>query len=586
MIITLVADVYGQQNNGTSITASRLVENLKQRGHEVRVVSTYESDDPHYYSVNRRNFGPLDYYIRVKNGVILGKPDKDKIWAAIKGADVVHFLLPFKMSKCGVDMCIEHGIPFTTAFHCPPEMISMQLRLLHFKPLNKMLYKYYYRFYKKAKYVHCPSKMVSDKLEKNGYKTKNYIISNGVSTVFFENNKLQVKANIDESKFNILSVGRLSPEKDHATIIKAVKLSKHEKDIQLIFAGQGPLKDKLLHQSEKSPALTNPLIVSLYSQPDLIALEKTCDLYIHAAKIEIEGMGCMEAISSGLVPVLSNSKDAAVSQFALTENNLFDCGDPQSLADKIDYWFEHQEARHEMKEKYISFMEEYNINKCIDKMLEMFNEAIEDNNRQKQAKALLCSDKIESIKKAITDKSTSLMIVAHPDDETFWGGTELINGKYFVLCITNGYNKKRSADFEAIIKSTNNQGLILDFKDTILRCKFMKQKDLIIEVLRAAICAKDWEKIVTHNPNGEYGHFHHKNISKWVSDLVKDKSKLYYFIKPKARLKKPEHTIDEASKKQLIKNYRKSQFIASYWFGYTYKINDIISYDDWYKKTK
>ena len=37
----------------------------------------------------------------------------------------------------------------------------------------------------------------------------------------------------------------------------------------------------------------------------------------------------------------------------------------------------------------------------------------------------------------------SLMIVAHPDDETIWGGSHLINGNYTVLCITNGNNKKR-----------------------------------------------------------------------------------------------------------------------------------------------
>lgn len=41
------------------------------------------------------------------------------------------------------------------------------------------------------------------------------------------------------------------------------------------------------------------------------------------------------------------------------------------------------------------------------------------------------------------DKPESLMIVAHPDDETIWGGSHLINGNYTVLCITNGNKKKR-----------------------------------------------------------------------------------------------------------------------------------------------
>lgn len=46
----------------------------------------------------------------------------------------------------------------------------------------------------------------------------------------------------------------------------------------------------------------------------------------------------------------------------------------------------------------------------------------------------------------------SLMIVAHPDDETIWGGSHLINGNYTVLCITNGNNKKRKKEFMNVMK--------------------------------------------------------------------------------------------------------------------------------------
>lgn len=49
----------------------------------------------------------------------------------------------------------------------------------------------------------------------------------------------------------------------------------------------------------------------------------------------------------------------------------------------------------------------------------------------------------------------SLMIVAHPDDETIWGGSHLINGNYTVLCITNGNNKKRKKEFMNVIKKAH-----------------------------------------------------------------------------------------------------------------------------------
>ena len=42
----------------------------------------------------------------------------------------------------------------------------------------------------------------------------------------------------------------------------------------------------------------------------------------------------------------------------------------------------------------------------------------------------------------------------------------------------------------------------------------------------------NYEKIVTHNPQGEYGHYHHRTISKIVRDLLynrNEQDKLYYF---------------------------------------------------------
>lgn len=56
-----------------------------------------------------------------------------------------------------------------------------------------------------------------------------------------------------------------------------------------------------------------------------------------------------------------------------------------------------------------------------------------------------------------------LMIVAHPDDETIWGGSHLLKGHYIVVCLTNGDNPIRKKEFMKVMKETHNQGLILDY---------------------------------------------------------------------------------------------------------------------------
>ena len=112
----------------------------------------------------------------------------------------------------------------------------------------------------------------------------------------------------------------------------------------------------------------------------------------------------------------------------------------------------------------------------------------------------------------------NVMIVAHPDDETLWGGANLMKEKYFVVCLTNGYDKVRSNDFRNILNFTQNEGIILnypDLEDSIMN-DWTEVRNGIINDLSVIITYKNWAKIVTHGPEGTTGHYHHKKTSKFV----------------------------------------------------------------------
>ena len=117
----------------------------------------------------------------------------------------------------------------------------------------------------------------------------------------------------------------------------------------------------------------------------------------------------------------------------------------------------------------------------------------------------------ESLNQLSLDGYNKLMIVAHPDDELLWGGAHLIEDDYLVVCITNGKNKTRKAEFEQTISDTSDKGLILSYPDKIgaRRSNWGLWKDNIEADLATIINYKDWEIIVTHNEYGEYGHKHH-----------------------------------------------------------------------------
>ena len=76
------------------------------------------------------------------------------------------------------------------------------------------------------------------------------------------------------------------------------------------------------------------------------------------------------------MPIIANSPMSAARFFALTENNSYNYGDTDDLAAKIDFMIEHPDLRLELKKRYIEYSERFKIEKCIDKMEEMFSDAI------------------------------------------------------------------------------------------------------------------------------------------------------------------------------------------------------------------
>lgn len=137
----------------------------------------------------------------------------------------------------------------------------------------------------------------------------------------------------------------------------------------------------------------------------------------------------------------------------------------------------------------------------------------------------LTSEQIKAV--ADNKKATKLMIVAHPDDDVIWGGGHLMDGDYFVVCITNGRNDTRKPEFEKMLEQSGNSGYILEYPDKVAgeRDNWEKVWDKIKSDIDRLMTCKDWELIVTHNKDGEYGHQHHKYTHSIVTELY-DKNKL------------------------------------------------------------
>ncbi len=123
-----------------------------------------------------------------------------------------------------------------------------------------------------------------------------------------------------------------------------------------------------------------------------------------------------------------------------------------------------------------------------------------------------------------------VMFVAHPDDETLWGSSALYHEKYLVVCITCGTSKERVKEFSKVMNLTEDDFIMLGYPDLVngKKSNWEKEWDSLNEDIEEIITSKDWDLVVTHNPDGEYGHIHHKMTNKIVTEYA-DHNKLSYF---------------------------------------------------------
>lgn len=406
MVILFVIDNYYLQSNGTTISTKRYVDGLKNLGHEVRILST-GSNIPGLYQLKER-FIPIVTWVSRKQDVVFSKPNIEVINKALEGVDVVHFATPWKTSRVVNKIARKKGIPRTASFHIPPESITYGIGLKRAKLINYFIYRKFRRFYNTISHTHAPSNLVAENLKRHYYRTSLSVISNGVTKSFYE-----IINSPRKDRIKILTIGRFAKEKNQMTILKAINNSKYKDDIEIVFAGQGPWYNRLFKYAKKCNINAK---FHFFTQEELMAEIKESLFYIHASSIETEGIAALEAIVGGLVPIVSDSKEAATSRLALDDFNKFINEDYLDLANKIDFLIENPNILKSSQLKY----KEYGKKFELDNVLSLFEEMLTDSIREKKASKL---------SKTVKGKIFTKTIVPSPVNKTFSAMT------YYLLAI-------------------------------------------------------------------------------------------------------------------------------------------------------
>ncbi len=362
MIIVFAIDSYNDANGGT-IATKRLVEELKKRGHEIRIVAAIHEnpDDPNFYKIPGFVL-PGAEESQENMTFLFGKNDQKVYKKAMQGADIVQVQFPFLMAKGVVKAAKKMNIPVVGAFHVQPQNIMAAMGKTS-KLLERFLwFSFKYFLFNRVDTIVSPSKFASELLMSEGVKGHHNYISNGIPVEYVPGE--YERPDWFGDKLVLINIGRHADEKRQKLLIEGVKLSKYKEDIQLILAGRGERTEVL---KEAGKALPVQPYIEYISFEDKLRFLNTADMYVHGSIVELESLSTSEALGCGLPCLISDSKYSAASQFALDDRFLFKSDDAKDLAKKIDYWYEHRDElrSEEMKAKVLAEAEYYRFDRSV-----------------------------------------------------------------------------------------------------------------------------------------------------------------------------------------------------------------------------
>ena len=324
----MVIDVWDDAANGAVVSTRRFTELLRERGHTVTVLA---GGVPAPGKIVLPPFTiPLADRIMREMRFLFAWPDRSVLAAAFAEHDLVHVQMPFYLGMRAVAIARKVGRPIVSTFHVLAENVLHNVGIRS-QAIADLPYRLWVRtFFNRSDHVICPSAFAEGELRRYGLRVPTTVISNGVPERF---HRIPGEPLADDGKFVVLTVGRLATEKRHDLIIEAIRRSRHERRIQLVILGDGPLHEQLMIRAR---GLTNPARFGFVPSDELPRHYSAADLVVHAAQVELEGMSVLEAMACGTPCLIARAPKSAASQFALDRRYLFESGSLEDLIWKID----------------------------------------------------------------------------------------------------------------------------------------------------------------------------------------------------------------------------------------------------------
>ena len=313
MRIGLFTDTYFPQVSGVATSIRTLKTELEKLGHKVFIFTTTDKD------VNRYEDWQI---IRIPSVPFFAFKDRRVAYRGFSNAleiarqyqlDIIHTQTEFSLGLLGSWIAKELRIPVVHTYHTQYEdYVHYLAKGMVIRP---SMVKYIVRgFMSDLDGVVCPSEIVYDLLVGYKIKAEKRVIPTGIDLAKFDRpelsrediKKLRFKLGIAEDEIMLLSLSRISYEKNIQAIVEALPMVLEENaKVKLVIVGDGPYAEDLKALVAQLHIKDSVIFTGMIAPSDTALYYKAADFFISASTSETQGLTYLESLASG-TPIIAH----------------------------------------------------------------------------------------------------------------------------------------------------------------------------------------------------------------------------------------------------------------------------------------
>lgn len=376
MRISMWTDSYYPYISGVTRSVATTKATLETMGHEVTVFCPWYPGANHEEGIYR--FQSIKAPTKPDFYIAFPANPKHLIALSEISPEVIHIHSPFNLGKMGLRMGRLLKIPVVFTYHTMYNMYSHYIPLIG--PMaSELVEAGSFITANQADAVIAPSSAIRDYLLEHNVKTKIFVIPTGIDIERFRKGNpdyIRHTFNIPPQTPVLLSCGRLGPEKNPETLLRAFALIQRQIDCYLVLVGDGPLQRSLMELANQLD-MAHRIIFAGKVPPDIMPhMYAGADLFLFASVTETQGLVIAEAKSAG-VPCVAVG---ALGVKDMMEHNVdgYLCENaPEHIAEKALALLEDQELLSTMKSNALANAAKFSLETTCNKLLECYKQVIQ-----------------------------------------------------------------------------------------------------------------------------------------------------------------------------------------------------------------